>query len=326
MITTTFKKNLLSAAIAMSLVALAGCGDKDEATETKTGQALASVNGEEITVMQLNEEMMRANVQPQQQEAARKQLLQVLIDRTLLEEEAEKEKLDRDPKVVQAVERAKSLIIAQAWLQKHVGNVPKPTRQEVEAYYNQNPQFFTNRQQFNMAQVSIAARDYSDEVKAAADSAKSLDEMAAFLDSKGIRFGRGEMVRTTSDLPAAMSGRLAQMDKGKLFIVKELDRTLFLTLNDVKDAPVALNTAAPQIEQFLLNKKNKEAAEAQLARLRTAAKVEYLNGAPPGPATPAGAPGATATAAAPAATAVAAAPEAAQPADAAIARGVSDLK
>lgn len=325
MTTTTIKKSLLSAAIAMSLVALAGCGDKDEATEKKPGQALASVNGEEITVMQLNEEMMRANVQPQQQEAARKQLLQVLIDRQLLEEEAEKEKLDRDPKVLQAVERAKSLIIAQAWLQKHVGNVPKPTRQEVETYYNQNPQFFANRQQFGMSQVSIAARDYSDEVKAAADASKTLDELTSFLESKNIRFGRGEMVRTSSDLPPAMSGRLAQMEKGHLFIVKELDRTMFLTLNDIKDAPVALNTAAPQIEQFLLNKKNKEAAEAQLARLRTSAKVEYLNGAPPGPATPAGAPGATATAAAPA-TAVATAPEAAQPADAAIARGVSDLK
>lgn len=325
MTTFNFTKRALTAAIALSVAALAGCGDKDEATVSKPGQALASVNGEEITVLQLNEEMMRANVQPQQQEAAKKQLLQALIDRQLLESEAEKEKLDRDPKVVQAIERAKSLIVAQAWLQKHVGNVPKPTRAEVEAYYNQNPQFFSNRKQFALSQVSIPARDMTDEVKAAADSAGSLEEMAAWLDSKNIRYGRGELVRSSSDLPPDLSGRLLQMDKGKLFIIKEPDRTLFLTLNDVKEAPVALNTAAPQIEQFLFNKKNKEAAEAQLARLRSAAKVEYLNGtSAPGPATPAAAPGAAGTAAAPAATKVATAPQAT--ADNSIARGVADLK
>lgn len=317
MTTTTTHKRLLCAAIALSVAALAGCGDKDQAAEKKPGQALASVNGEEITVLQLNEELMRANVQPAQQEAAKKQLLQVLIDRQLLEEAAEKEQVDRDPKVVQAVDRAKSLIVAQAYLQKHVGNVPKPSRTEIEEYFNKNPQFFSNRKQFAMSQLTIPARDLTDEAKAAADSAKSLEELAAWLDSKNIRYVRGEMVRSSSDLPPDLTGRLVQMQKGQLFIIKELDRALFLTLNDVKDAPVSLNTAAPQIEQFLFNKKNKEAAEAMLAKLRSTAKVEYLNGQPPGPATPA---------AAPAGTAVATAPQTAQPADAAITRGVSDLK
>jgi hypothetical protein len=173
-----------------------------------------------------------------------------------------------------------------------------------------------------MSQLTIPARDLNDEAKAAADSAKSLEELAAWLDSKNIRYVRGDMVRSSSDLPPDLTGRLLQMQKGQLFIIKELDRALFLTLNETKDAPVALNTAAPQIEQFLLNKKNKEAAEGMLAKLRSTAKVDYLNGQPPGPATPA-APGASPAAAA---TAVATAPQTAQPADAAITRGVSDLK
>lgn len=317
MTTITNNKRLLCAAIALAVAALAGCSNKDEPAAKKTGQALASVNGEEVTVLQLNEEMMRANIQPQQQEAARKQLLQALIDRELLQQEAKKEQIDRDPKVVQAVERAKSLIVAQAYMQKHIGNVPKPSRTEIEDYYNKNPQFFSNRKQFTLSQITIPVRDLTDEAKAAADAAKSLDELTSWLDGKNIRYTRGEMVRSSSDLPPDLSGRLLQMQKGQLFIVKELDRALFLTLNEVKDAPVALNTAAPQIEQFLFNKKNKEAAEGMLTRLRSTAKVEYLNGEKPGPAAPA---------AAPAGTAVATAPQTAPPADAAITRGVSDLK
>ncbi|MCB2487481.1 hypothetical protein KQ783_15645, partial [Listeria monocytogenes] len=77
---------------------------------------LASVTGEEITVLQLNEEMQRAGVPAAQQQTASKQLLPALIDRELLESAAAKEKIDRDPKVRQAIERARSLIIAQAYM------------------------------------------------------------------------------------------------------------------------------------------------------------------------------------------------------------------
>jgi hypothetical protein len=52
---------------------------------------------------------------------------------------------------------------------------------------------------------------------------------------------------------------------------------MFITVNEVKDAPVTLAVASPQIEQFLTNKKNKEMASAELQRLRSTAKIEYLN-------------------------------------------------
>jgi hypothetical protein len=52
---------------------------------------------------------------------------------------------------------------------------------------------------------------------------------------------------------------------------------MFIAVNEVKDAPVTLAVASPQIEQFLVNKKNKEMASAELQRLRADAKIEYLN-------------------------------------------------
>ncbi|MFC7652968.1 SurA N-terminal domain-containing protein [Pseudoduganella danionis] len=103
---------------------LSACGNK----ESKPGQALVRVNGEEITVSQLNEELQRANVQAPQQEAASKQLIESLVDRQLLVNEAVQDKLDRDPKVVQAIERAKALIIAQSYLQKNSALQPSLTR------------------------------------------------------------------------------------------------------------------------------------------------------------------------------------------------------
>jgi hypothetical protein len=122
-----------------------------------------------------------------------------------------------------------------------------------------------------------------------------------------------------------MSGRLKTMGKGQLFAVKEGERSMFIRIVDVKDNPASFELASPQIEKFLFNKRSKEAADAELARLRATAKIEYLNKAATMAAAPAGGPG-TAVAAPVAARPAPAAAPAAAPADDATARGVAGLK
>jgi EpsD family peptidyl-prolyl cis-trans isomerase len=326
-------KRVLCAALILVAATLSACSDK--AKDKKPGQALASVNGEEVTVLQLNEEMQRAGVPAGQQDAASKQLLQSLIDRTLLEEAAAKENLDRDPKVMQAVDRAKSLIIAQAYLQKRIGNPTQPSQAEVQDYFNKHPEFFSNRKQFSMDELVIAANDLTPEVKGATDHAKSLEEVAVWLDAHKIKYGRSQITRSTADVPPQLSEKLLGQPKGQLFVVKEGPRAMFISVTEIKDAPVSLAVAAPQIEQYLMNQKNKELAGAELQRLRGNAKIEYLNKsmAPDAstPATPAGGPPSSAVAgASPAATAAAApgtAPSDAIGSDkAALDRGVAGLK
>ena len=274
-ISLTIPKRVLCAVLILVAASLSACGDK--AKEKKPGQALASVNGQEVTVLQLNEELQRAGVSAAQQDAASKQLLQVLIDRQLLQEAAARENLDRDPKVMQAIDRARALIIAQAYLQKRIGNVTKPTAAEVEDYYNKHPEFFSNRKQFSMNELVIPANDLTPEVRSAADSAKSLEEVAVWLDAHKIKYGRNQVTRSTADVPPQLSSKLLGMPKGQLFVVKEGPRAMFISVAEVKDAPVSLQVASNQIEQFLVNRKNKELAAAELQRLRSTAKIDYLN-------------------------------------------------
>ena len=327
-------KRVLCAALILVAATLSACGDK--AKDKKPGQALASVNGEEVTMLQLNEEMQRAGVPAGQQDAAGKQLLQVLIDRTLLEEAAAKDNLDRDPKVMQAIDRAKSLIIAQAYLQKRIGNVQQPSQAEVQDYFNKHPEFFSNRKQFSMDELVIAANDLTPEVKGASDHAKSLEEVAVWLDAHKIKYGRSQITRSTADVPQQLSEKLLGQPKGQLFVVKEGPRAMFISVTEVKDAPVSLQVAAPQIQQYLVTQKNKELAGAELQRLRGNAKIEYLNksmapDASTGSA-PAGGPPSSAVAGAGAATTAGTATPGMAPADnvgtdkAALDRGVAGLK
>ena len=261
--------------VLIATVGLSACGNKDK----KAGQSLAVVNGEEITFHQVRDELQRSNVPAAQQEAASKQLLEALIERQLLLDEAAKDKTDRDPKVMQAIERNRAQIIAQAYMQKRLASVARPSKAEVEAYFKKNPQFFSERKQFDLKQLTIASKSMNDELRAAIDAAKSLEEVAAFLTSNKIEFGRGDLVRSTSDLPTEMSSKLLSMPRTQLFLIKEGERTLLLTLTDVKDSPVTLEKASPQIEQFLFQQKSKETADALLKSLRATAKINYLNGA-----------------------------------------------
>lgn len=303
-----------SAALAVALAAtLVACGK----SEQKSGQALVKVGKEEITALQLNEELQRVNVPAAQQAQARKQVLESLVDRQVVLNQAMEEKVDRDPKVVQAIERAKALIIAQAYMQKHAGTPAKPSKAEIQSYFEKNPLLFTERKTMELRQLNMSTADISDALKKEIDAAKSIDEVAGWLDRNGIKYARQQISRSTADLAPALSAKLVTLPKGQLFIVREGDRSTLMTIAEMKETPVDLATAEPQIAQFLANTRTKDNATAELARLRGATKIEYLNKAD--------APSATPPAAEPAAAPVTAAPAASTDA-AAHARGVAGLK
>ncbi|MFL9610272.1 EpsD family peptidyl-prolyl cis-trans isomerase [Methylobacillus sp. Pita2] len=261
-------------AVAVLALALSACGDKHE---SKASQSLVKVNGKEITVHQVNQELGRANVQENQREQATQQILTALIDRQLLEEAALKAKVDRDPNVMTAIERAKSQIIAQAYLQSKLGNVGKPSKAEVESYYNQNPQFFSKRRMVEMDQLLIDSKYANDELKNALGKLKTLQEVAAWMDVHGIQYDQGQVSRSVAELPPQISERLKAEGKGKLFVIGMGPRTMLVMMNEIKDSPVSLAEATPQIENNLLNKSRKEVAENEVKRLKADAKIEYID-------------------------------------------------
>jgi peptidyl-prolyl cis-trans isomerase C len=273
----SFGRVLCGVLLLVTAVGLSACGSK----EKKAGQALVRVNDEEITVLQINDELRRAGVKADQQEAATKQLLESLIDRQLLTEEGMRNKIDRTPDVMLAIAHAKSQIVAQAYLRSIVSKIAKPSRAEIDEYFKMHPEYFAERKQFDMQQLMIATKDFSSELKSTIDSATSLDEVAAWLDQHNVRYSRGQLSRSTTDLPEQMVAKLKVMKKGQLFIVNEGENSLLNSISDVKDSPVSVKNAAPQIEQYLLNRKSKDAADAEIAHLRLMAKIQYLNASAP---------------------------------------------
>ncbi len=255
-----------------TFVSISACSNK----EKTAGQALARVNGEEITIHQVNDELSRTDVQAGQQEVSTKQLLESLIDSQLIIDEAKRNKIHRTPEVMQAIERAKARIIEQAYLEYVISKIAKPSMAEINDYFQKHPEYFADRKQFEMQQLVLSTKDISEELRLVFTSAKSIDEIATWLDKHNVRYERGQLSRNTTNLPEQMAEKLQKMNKGQLFIVKEGERNLLNSIQEIKDSPVTLKKSIPLIEQYLLNKKSRETMNAEILHLRSLAKIEYL--------------------------------------------------
>ena len=216
------------AKLALMLAALgllASCGDK-KASEEKVGQSIVSVNGDEITIHQLNAELQRANVQPAQQEMAGKQITKALVDRQILVQEAIKEKLDRNPKVMQAIESAKTQILAQAYLEGKVASIASPTEAEVTEYRVQHPEIFANRKIYVMDELSFIAESSSrQDLEALSNSAKTLEDVTSWLAAHQIKSGRTQAAHAAESLLAELLNKLSKMVVGDLIFVNGNGRT-----------------------------------------------------------------------------------------------------
>ena len=311
---------LKGAAVVVALLVLAACGNDKP---VKAGQALVKVNKEEITIHQLNTELRFVGAQPASldKEKLQKQLLDSLVDRQLLVEEAVRTKLDRDGEVMQLLERSKAQILAQAYLQRKIAALPKPTQAEIADYYRGHPELFVQRKLFDLKQIMMAASDFTPEVKAAVDSAKPIEDIASWLDARKIRYEKERANRTTADLPANLLGQLNEIAKGTPFVVKDASNALIASLTFLKDVPVTEQAANADIEKFLMNKKVQQEATDEVARLRKAATIVVYNEQASQPPAAAKAPEPPA-----ASDTTTAAKREAQPQGAHIERGVAGLK
>lgn len=258
--------------ILLLVAALSACSVEQDKT-----QVLARVNGEEITLRQIKQELLTTGGHSMLHSASTRQLLDALIDRRLLTDAAMSSKLDRSPEVALAIERANADIISKAYLSSIDSKIARPSMGEICDYYQQHPQYFAERKQFVIQQIVIASKDVNKALMSTVNSAASLDAVAAWLNKQNIRHVRGQISRSSTDLPEQMAERLKNIHKGEIFLVQEGENSLLNAISDISTSPVTAKNAEAQIEMFLLNKKIREAREAEISQLRSFAKIEYLN-------------------------------------------------
>ncbi|PUA18725.1 EpsD family peptidyl-prolyl cis-trans isomerase [Glaciimonas sp. PCH181] len=268
--------------VSLTAMCLSACHDQGKAAS----KILARVNGDNITTGQLDAELVRISGMQETgidtSPTMRKQVLEALIDRQVLLDAALRNKINRDAEVMQTIERFKTQVIVQAYLESKAANSVKPTTDEIDTYYQSHPELFAHRKILDIRQLRIAPQDFSAPLKAVMDSATLLEQVEAWLIVHKIAYADAALSYTSADMPAEIIVQLQQLGGNHLFILKEEDQVLLCALNDLRESPVMKAAAIAQIERYLFNNKMHEVAVAEIARLRSSAKIDYLDKAASG--------------------------------------------
>lgn len=261
-------------AIAAALL-LAACGEKKGSA---AGQPAAKVNGEEITLQQVDFMLQQQRgLKPEQADAASKQILQRLIDQDLAVRKAEELKLDRDPRVQQQLDAARREVIARAYLDKAGEAATKPTPEEVAKYYDDHPALFKDRRIYSLQEISIdATSEQVPELKSKLESSKTVKDFVEYLKAADYRFSGNQAVRAAEQLPLASLSAFAALKDGQALLHPTPTGAQVIVLAGSRMQPVTLDQARPAIEQFLLNERKRELINKDLKAMRDAAKIEYF--------------------------------------------------
>jgi EpsD family peptidyl-prolyl cis-trans isomerase len=275
----------------LALAVNAGCGRKDEARAAT--QVAAKVNAEEITVHQVNNLLAQSrDFTPQMAAQAKRQILDRLIDQQLARQQAIAKKLDRLPRVMQAIEAAKSEILARAYLEQIAAAQPEPTTAEVTKYYAEHPELFARRRLFTLEEIVVQPRQgLAASLREKVASTRSMPDIAAWLKSQGERFVENRGVRAAEEIPMDLLPQLQAMRIGELSVIEGGGRLNVFLLVAVQAAPIDEATAAPRIRKLFFNQRLAQAVSSQMAQYKGRSKIEYFgefaNGAPATTAKPA---------------------------------------
>jgi len=284
-LTATIQYFARAAGACVLLAALAGCDKKPPAQpEAPAG---AKVNGTSITVERIEAVVKGGGTVPESQfKEVSRQALEKMIDQELLVQQAQQNKLDADPRIAMAMDLVRREVLAKAWLDKLGDALPKPTAEAVDKFYQDHPGLFAQRRIYRFLQLNVtgdeslrsALETKLKELDASPDKGTIMQRLAAWLQSQSIQYRAGNSTQTAEQLPLDMLPKFVSMKNGDLIVMAVRGGYQVMQLAASQDQPVDLEKAKPAIEQFLTTRARLEATQAEVKRLRAAAKIEYMEG------------------------------------------------
>ena len=257
----------MKAIVFIVMLALPAAACEKAVADRAAAQPVAKVNGTEISIHEVSAGSAGAAAQA----------LEKVIDRELLVQKALAAKLDRDPQVVETIENARRQLLAQAYLERAASAASGSTRDEVRAFYEENPALFAERRIYRLRELVVSApAEMIDVLRAEAAKAAELDDVAAWLRSRNAKYSVDALTQPAEQLPLAYLPQLGRMKPGEIAVFATPLGASVIQLVHAEDAALTEQQAAPLIEQFLAGRKRLETAAAEVKRLREVATIEYL--------------------------------------------------
>jgi EpsD family peptidyl-prolyl cis-trans isomerase len=264
-------------AVALLTGVLVGCSDKNDSHKSAS-QVAVKVNKEEVSVHQLNDLLARGGNIPQEQlKNASAQALERLIEQELMVQQARERKLDREPRVVQALESAHRDILARFYGEQVASAAARPTSAQIDTFYNDNPPLFAKRRIYALQEISIQIPpERLEEVTQRLKSGATIQQVKDWLTEQKIQFQVSGGIKPAEQIPPEVLKGISQLNPGQAFVGRTPVGLTLLLIEGARDEPVDRTKARPAIENFLLTKARSELVKAEIKRLREIAAIEYV--------------------------------------------------
>jgi EpsD family peptidyl-prolyl cis-trans isomerase len=282
--------SLVAAAAALALSACHGKGKEP------TGQVVATVDGEEITLREVNAELTGFNFPDEKnRKAAQQQALRAVLNRHILAKAARDRGLDKTPDYAVLKERADQVTLAQQLEATISKAVPTTSREEAQRYVQDHPNLFSERKIMMVDQLRVRG-GLDPKISEQMKPMTSLDQVAALFTQNNIQFVRGSDRLDAVGSDPKFIDQVVKLKSTDMFTVPVGGFTIVNQVRETKVEPFTGDQAINYATQLLTKQHTQEAVlrEYQSILQKAQDKIQYAKDFKPAPA-PA-APGANAPA------------------------------
>lgn len=259
-------------ALMSATILISGCQKKAE------GQVVAIVNGEEITLSELNGEIAELNLPASaDKNMVRSRVLQRMVDRRLLVQAAKDAGLDRDPQYLTQERRMQEQLLVSMYGKKAMDTIKVPDNTQVDQYIAAHPTMFGDRKRFKLDQLQIDIPSDPKRLKEL-ESAHTLAEVETRLTAMGIAFQRGNGTLDTATIQPAILQRLQSLPPGEPFIVPNGGKLVINSITAVEPVALPADEARPLAVQAMRNEELNKIGTQRLTEAKAKAKIEYQPG------------------------------------------------
>lgn len=269
-------KHKLTIAVSIAALTLLSACQKEA-----TGQVAAVVDGEEITLQEINAELQNARLpEGTDKKAASQVVLQRLIERRLLAKAARADGLDKEQEYLIRSRQVSDALLVQMLGERASRGVQVPNDAAIQTFIGHNAGTFGNRTIFTTDQVQF--RMPSDpKILQAFQPDHTMEAVIARLNQLGIKYTRRTAELDSLQFPQAAVDQIRSTPQGEPLIIPSGGGVTIATVTGTRLAPIAGDDAKALAVQGMRNKEVAGIIEQRLKAERAKAKIQYQPGFAP---------------------------------------------
>lgn len=270
---------ILNIASVLGMVLLSGC------QKEATGQVAAVVNGDEITLQEVNAEIAQMQLPDgANKTGAQKAALERIVDRRLLAQAARADGMDKTPEFLIRSRQLQDALLVQLLAQRIGRSTAVPEPGVVDTFISKNPAVFSGRTIYTVDRIQFPVPAQVESLKAL-EQDHSMDAVASRLRQMGIQFTRGPAQMDSAQLGQERLDRIRALAPNEPFVIPEGGMITVAEITGSEPKPVENDQARPVAVQIMRNQSLSTAMRQRLEGEKAKADIKYQPGfSPPAPA------------------------------------------